>query len=71
MLNFNWFQDFSPETAKIIFLVLFSLIGLMVILIPNDYIFEGIEKADRRWYMNLKIWALMVLGSLFYTYYIF
>ncbi|MCB0686831.1 MAG: hypothetical protein KDC53_09905 [Saprospiraceae bacterium] len=71
MLNFNWLQNVSAEQAKIIFLILFGIIAVLVLSISNEYIFEGIAKEDRRWYMNLKIWALLVLGSLFYTYYIF
>ncbi|MCD6202553.1 MAG: hypothetical protein J7K46_12170 [Bacteroidales bacterium] len=57
--------------AKWIFLGLFILIGILVLFIPNDYIFQGVKKQDRHWYMNLKLWAIIVLGMLFYTYYIF
>lgn len=71
MLNFDWLSGISTATAKYIFLVLFILIGILVLLIPNDYIFEGMDKKDIRWWKNLKIWAIAVLASLFYTYYIF
>jgi hypothetical protein len=71
MLNFNWLSGVTPEQAKWIFLGLFILIGLLVLLIPRDYIFEGVPKEERYWYMNLKLWAWVVLGILFYTYYIF
>ncbi len=71
MLNFDWLSGVSQHTAKMIFLGLFILIGILVLLIPNDYIFQGVEKKDRHWYMNLKLWALIVLGMIFYTYYIF
>ncbi len=71
MLNFNWLSGVSQEGAKMIFLGLFVLIGLLVLLIPREYIFEGVPKEERHWYMNLKLWAWIVLGIIFYTYYIF
>lgn len=71
MLNFNWLADVSQETARLIFLVLFVLIGILVLLIPNDYVFEGVKKEDRHWWTNLKLWAIGVLTLLFITYYIF
>lgn len=71
MLNFDWLSGISQETAKMIFFSLYLIIGGLVLLIPNDYIFEGIKKENRFWYMNLKIWALTVLGILATIYYIF
>jgi len=71
MLNFDWLAGISTEGAKMIFLVMFILIGVLILFIPNDYIFQGIEKNKRRWWNNLKIWAIAVLGLLFLTYYIF
>lgn len=71
MLNFDWLSGISQNMAKWIFLGLFILIGILVLFIPNDYIFQGVKKQDRHWYMNLKLWAIIVLGMLFYTYYIF
>ena len=71
MLNFDWLAGISQESAKIIFLVLFVLIGVLVLFIPNDYIFQGLEKKNRRWWNNLKLWAIGVLALLFLTYYIF
>ena len=71
MLNFDWLAGISQENAKLIFLVMFALIGVLVLSIPNDYIFQGLEKNKRRWWNNLKLWAIGVLGMLFLTYYIF
>lgn len=69
MLNFNWLADIPIDSAKWIFLILFILIGVMVLLIPNKFIYEGIEKI--RWFHNLKIWAIGLLGFIFVVYYIF
>lgn len=71
MLNFDWLSDISQETAKMIFFSLYLLIGALVLLIPNDYVFEGVKKDERFWYKNLKLWALTVLGILATIYYIF
>ncbi|MBE9541490.1 MAG: hypothetical protein IMF01_04155 [Proteobacteria bacterium] len=71
MLNFDWLAGISLESAKMIFLVLFVLIGVLILFIPNDYIFQGVEKKNRRWWNNLKLWAIGVLALLFLTYYIF
>ena len=69
ILNFEWLAGASIGAAKNVFLVLFVLIGLLVLLIPNDYVYKGIEK--RRWWLNLKLWALVDLAFIFITYYIF
>ena len=71
MLNFDWLAGISQESAKLIFLVMFVLIGVVILFIPNDYIFQGVEKKNRRWWNNLKLWAIAVLALLFLTYYIF
>lgn len=71
MLNFDWLADFSTETAKYIFLGLFVLIGVLVISIPDKYIFEGLKKEEIHWWKNLKIWAITVLALTFYIYWIF
>jgi len=71
MLNFDWLSGISQETAKNIFLGLFVLIGFLVMLIPNDYAYEGVKKSDRHWYNNLKLWSLGSLAILFVIYYIF
>jgi len=69
VLNFDWLTGLSINAAKNIFLGLFVLIGIMVLLIPNDYIYKGVEK--RKWWLNLKLWALGDLALIFITYYIF
>lgn len=69
MLNFDWLTGVPPGAAKGVFLVLFVVIGLLVLLIPKDYIFEGVE--NRRWWHNLKLWAIGVLAFIFVTYCIF
>lgn len=69
ILNFDWLMGLPVSTAKNVFLGLFVLIGIMVLLIPNDYIFKGVEK--RKWWLNLKLWAMGDLALIFITYYIF
>jgi len=69
VLNFEWLSGLSIGAAKSVFLVLFVLIGILVLLIPNDYIYQGVAK--RRWWLNLKLWALADLALIFFTYYIF
>ena len=69
VLNFEWLAGVSIGAAKNVFLVLFVLIGILVMLIPNDYIFQGVKK--RKWWLNLKLWALGDLAFIFITYYIF
>ena len=69
ILNFEWLAGVSIGAAKNVFLVLFILIGILVLLIPNDYVYKGIEK--RRWWLNLKLWAMVDLAFIFLTYYIF
>jgi hypothetical protein len=69
VLNFDWLRNVSPAAAKGVFLVLFALIALLVLLIPNDYIFAGVERP--RWWHNLKLWAICVLALIFATYWFF
>ncbi|MHC4207464.1 MAG: hypothetical protein ACYSTT_22640 [Planctomycetota bacterium] len=69
VLNFDWLAGLSVVAAKNIFLALFFFIGILVLLIPNDYIFKGVTK--RKWWLNLKLWALGDLAFIFITYYIF
>ena len=66
MLNFDWLAGIDIDSAKWIFLVLFILIGGLVLLIPKDFIYEGLEKI--RWYHNLKIWAIALLAFIFVVY---
>ncbi len=69
MLNFDWLTGIPMGIAKGVFLVLFAVIGLLVLMIPSDYIYEGIE--NPRWWHNLKLWAIADLAFIFITYYIF
>jgi len=69
MLDFSWLSSVSPEDAKLVFLGLFILIGLLIIRIPADYVWRGVER--RCWWMNLKLWSILVLGTIFTTYLIF
>lgn len=69
VLNFDWLSGVSMGAAKSVFLVLFVLIGVLVLLIPNEYVYRGVEK--RRWWLNLKLWALVDLAFIFTTYYVF
>ena len=71
MLNFDWLSGISQENAKLIFLGLFILIGILVLLIPNDYAYEGVKEEDRHWWNNLKLWSIGVLSVLFAIYYVF
>ena len=69
LLNFEWLTGVSMSTSKNVFLVLSVVIGILVLLIPKDYIYEGVE--NRRWWHNLKLWAVGDLAFIFITYYIF
>ena len=71
MLNFDWLSEVSAETAKMVFFAMYLIIGALVLLIPNDYIYAGLKKEQRVWYYNLKIWALSVLSILATIYYNF
>lgn len=66
MLNFDWLAGLSMEAAKTVFLVLFTLIGVLVWLVPAEEIYEGVD--DPAWWHNLKLWATAVLAVLFVTY---
>ncbi len=71
MFNFDWLSGVSQETAKMIFLGLYALIGFLVLLIPTEYVYEGIAKEDRYWWNNLKLWSiavLTILGSIYYNF---
>jgi len=69
MLNFDWLTGIPMGIAKGVFLVLFAVIGLLVLMIPSDYIYEGLE--NPRWWHNLKLWAIADLAFIFITYCIF
>jgi hypothetical protein len=69
MLNFDWLRNVSPAAAKAVFLGLFVISGLLVMMIPQEYIHEGVE--NPRWWHNLKLWALGVLAIIFTIYCIF
>jgi hypothetical protein len=69
MLNFDWLTGISMGVAKGVFLALFAVIGLLVLMIPSGYIYEGLE--NPRWWHNLKLWAIADLVFIFITYYIF
>ncbi len=71
MLNFDWLSGVSQETAKLIFFGLYILIGALVLMLPNEYVYEGIKKEDRHWWNNLKLWSLTVLFILATVYYQF
>ncbi len=71
MFNFDWLSGISQDTAKLIFLGLFLVIGILVLMVPNEYAYEGIKKKDRFWWNNLKLWSIFVLSILFFIYYIF
>ena len=69
ILNFDFLKWVSMPAAKGVFLALFAGIALLVLMIPAEYIYEGVE--HRRWWHNLKLWALGVLAMISATYYIF
>ena len=68
MLNFDWLSGVSVETAKWVFLLLFIGIEILVAMIPAEYVFEGAR--HRRWWYDLRLWAIGVLAFIFITYYI-
>jgi len=69
LLNFDWLRGISPAAAKGVFLAIFIVSGLLVMMIPRAYIYEGVQ--DPRWWHNLKLWALGVLAMIFTIYYVF
>lgn len=69
MLNFDWLSGLSPTQAKAVFLGLFVLIGVLVMRVPSEELYAGLEHP--RWYHNLRIWAVAVLAMIFVTYLIF
>jgi hypothetical protein len=69
ILNFDWLAWLSEDMAKGVFLVLFVIIGILVWMLPKDYIYEGVE--NPRWWHNLKLWATGVLAMIFVTYLLF
>ena len=69
VLNFDWLGGVPVGAAKWAFLLLFVAIGVLVVRIPADYVFEGV--AHRRWYRDLRLWGIGVLAFIFVTYYIF
>lgn len=69
MLNFDWLSGISVGVAKSIFLILFIFIGILVLFIPKEEIYEGIE--NPRWYHNLKLWAWGDLLFIFIVYVVF
>ncbi|RKN80776.1 hypothetical protein [Ulvibacterium marinum] len=71
MLNFDWLSGISQETAKLIFFSLYLLIGVLVLLLPDEYVYEGIPKENRHWWNNLKLWSWTVLAILAVVYYQF
>ena len=68
VLNFDWLSGVPIEIARWVFLVLFIIIGGLVWLVPAEYVFEGAP--DRRWWRDLRLWAVFVLATIFVTYYI-
>ncbi|MFH1719400.1 MAG: hypothetical protein ABIF19_18770 [Planctomycetota bacterium] len=69
MLNFDWLSGIPMGAARWVFLVLFILIGGLVWMAPDSYVFEGVE--NPRWWHDLRLWAVGVLATIFVTYYIF
>jgi len=69
MLNFDWLTGIPMGIAKGVFLVLFAVTALLVLMIPSDYIYQGLE--NPRWWHNLKLWAIADLAFIFIIYYIF
>jgi len=69
MLNFDWLSGIPTGTAKWIFLLLFVVIGVLVLLVPEESIYEGVE--NPRWWHNLKLWGIGLLLFISIVYYIF
>ena len=69
ILNFEWLMWLPADAAKNVFIALFVFIGILIWLLPRDYILEGIEKP--RWWHNLKLWATGVLAMITITYLLF
>lgn len=69
MLNFDWLAGVPMNIANNIFLIMFALIGLAVLFVPKDSMYEGLHQI--RWYHNLKIWAIGDLLLIAWVYSIF
>ena len=69
VLNFHWLAGVPLTWAQAVFLLLFVVIGLLVLLIPQAQIHEGVARP--RWWHNLKLWAWGVLVMIFVTYCLF
>ena len=50
-------------------IAIWAFSGLLVLLTPRAYIYEGVE--NPRWWHNLKLWAWGVLAIIFTIYYLF
>jgi len=68
-LNFEWANSVSPRGSRTVFFVLFIVIGLLVLMIPKAYIYQGVKHP--RWWHNLKLWAWGVLSFIFMVYWVF
>ncbi len=66
MLNFDWADGISTETAKGIIIGMFFVIGIAVSFLPRNYIYAGVE--NPRWYHNLRLWAIAALAIIAGTY---
>ncbi len=66
MLNFDWANGISAETAKYIIIGFFVLMGIAVSFLPSAYIYAGVE--NPRWYHNLRLWAIGALLIISLTY---
>ncbi len=66
MLNFDWANGISTDTAKGIIIGLFFVIGVAVLFLPKKYIYAGVE--EPHWYHNLKLWAITALVIIACTY---
>ncbi|MCA9731549.1 hypothetical protein KC799_05450 [candidate division KSB1 bacterium] len=69
MLNFDWLAGVPIGIAHGLFLGLFALIGVLVLFVPKNYMYEGLKEV--KWYHNLKIWAIGDLLFIAWVYYIF
>ena len=69
MLNFDWIAHLPQDWARIFVVGLFVVALIFALSMNKSYIFSGVEKPV--WYMNLKLWVLVLVGLQVSLYFYF
>ncbi len=59
MLDFDWLADLPPFWARAMVIGFFLAALVFALTRRRSDIFEGVERP--RWYMNLKLWVLVLV----------